>query len=189
MQFFAHFLQPFYATLTDTVGTWPVLSWFLSGPVSPSGRTLMTASLVLAVMILPIMTAISREVFLQTPKLHEEAALALGATRWEMISMAVLPFARSGMVSGAMLGLGRALGETMAVTMVLSGSPIIVFQLLQSGNPLSIAANIAQDFPEAHGSGINTLIATGLVLFIVTFLVNAVARWIVNRRAEFSGAN
>jgi phosphate transport system permease protein len=87
MQFFAHFLQPFYATLTDTVGTWPVLSWFLSGPVSPSGRTLMTASLVLAVMILPIMTAISREVFLQTPKLHEEAALALGATRWEMISM------------------------------------------------------------------------------------------------------
>lgn len=189
MQFFAHFLQPFYATLTDTVGTWPVLSWFLAGPVSPSGRTILTASLVLAVMILPIMTAISREVFLQTPKLHEEAALALGATRWEMISMAVLPFARSGMVSGAMLGLGRALGETMAVTMVLSGSPIIVFQLLQSGNPLSIAANIAQDFPEAHGSGINTLIATGLVLFIVTFLVNAVARWIVNRRAEFSGAN
>lgn len=189
MQFFARFLQPFYATLTETVGTWPVLNWFLAGPVSPSGRTLMTASLVLAVMILPIMTAISREVFLQTPKLHEEAALALGATRWEMISMAVLPFARSGMVSGAMLGLGRALGETMAVTMVLSGSPIIVFQLLQSGNPLSIAANIAQDFPEAHGSGINTLIATGLVLFIVTFVVNAVARWIVNRRAEFSGAN
>ena len=84
-------------------------------PRAPAS-TILTAALVLAVMILPIMTAICREVFLQTPKLHEEAALALGATRWEMVRMAVLPFARSGMVSGAMLGLGRALGETMAVT-------------------------------------------------------------------------
>ena len=187
--FFSGFLQPFYVTLTNTLGTLPVLDLFFAGPVSASGRTIMTAALVLAVMILPIMTAICREVFLQTPKLHEEAALALGATRWEMVRMAVLPFARGGMVSGAMLGLGRALGETMAVTMVLSGSPIVAVQLLQSGNPLSIAANIAQDFPEAHGTGVNTLIATGLILFIVTFIVNAVARWLVNRRAEFSGAN
>jgi phosphate transport system permease protein len=189
MQFFAHFLQPFYATLTDTVGTWPVLSWFLSGPVSPSGRTLMTASLVLAVMILPIMTAISREVFLQTPKLHEEAALALGATRWEMISMAVLPFARSGMVSGAMLGLGRALGETMAVAMVLSPGAGFHLQLLTSSNPNSIAANIALQFPEAYGLGVNQLIASGLILFVITLGVNMAARAIVARRAEFSGAN
>ena len=189
MQFFSGFLTPFYAWLNSTVGQVPVLEWFFGGQPSPTGRTILTAALVLAVMILPIMTAICREVFLQTPKLHEEAALALGATRWEMVRMAVLPFARGGMVSGAMLGLGRALGETMAVTMVLSGSPIVAVQLLQSGNPLSIAANIAQDFPEAHGTGVNTLIATGLILFIVTFIVNAVARWLVNRRAEFSGAN
>lgn len=186
---FSQFLQPFYVWLGNTLGTVPVLSWFFAGPVSPTGRTMMTASLVLAVMILPIMTAICREVFLQTPKLHEEAALALGATRWEMIRMAVLPFARGGMVSGAMLGLGRALGETMAVTMVLSSSSIITFELLQSGNPRTIAANIALAFPEAHGTGVNALVATGLILFIVTFAVNAVARWIVNRRAEFSGAN
>ncbi|HLT68412.1 MAG TPA: phosphate ABC transporter permease subunit PstC [Microbacterium sp.] len=187
--FFSGFLVPFYEWLNGAIGSVPVLSLFFGGQVSPTGRTILTASLVLAVMILPIMTAICREVFLQTPKLHEEAALALGATRWEMIRMAVLPFARGGMVSGAMLGLGRALGETMAVTMVLSGSPIIVLQLLQSGNPQSIAANIALHFPEAYGTGVNALIATGLILFVVTFAVNGVARWIVNRRSEFSGAN
>ena len=93
---------------------------FFAGPASATGRTILTAGIVLAVMILPIMTAICREIFLQTPRLHEEAALALGATRWEMIRMAVLPYARSGIVSAAMLGLGRALGETMAVAMVLS---------------------------------------------------------------------
>ena len=92
------------------------------GRVSATGRTMLVAGLVLAVMILPIITAVSREVFPQTPKLHEEAALALGATRWEMIRMAVLPFGRSGVISGAMLGLGRALGETMAVAIVLSVS-------------------------------------------------------------------
>ncbi|WP_221585513.1 phosphate ABC transporter permease subunit PstC [Microbacterium sp. G2-8] len=187
--FFSSFLQPFYVWLNSVAGDIPVLNLFFAGPVSPVGRTILTAALVLAVMILPIMTAICREVFLQTPKLHEEAALALGATRWEMIRMSVLPFARGGMVSGAMLGLGRALGETMAVTMVLSGSPIILLQLLQSGNPLTIPANIALSFPEAYGTGVNALIATGLILFIVTFIVNAAARWIVNRRSEFSGAN
>jgi phosphate transport system permease protein len=94
---------------------------------SGTGRTILTTSLVLAVMILPIITALCREVFLQTPKLHEEAALALGATRWEMIRMAVCPFARAGIVSAVMLGLGRALGETMAVAMVLSGAGVIKF--------------------------------------------------------------
>ena len=95
---------------------------FFAGPASATGRTIFTAGIVLAIMILPIITAISREVFAQTPRLHEEAALALGATRWEMIRLAVFPYARSGMVSGVMLGLGRALGETMAVAMVLSAS-------------------------------------------------------------------
>lgn len=178
-------VQPVYVWLNTYLGFIPLFG----GVVSGTGRTILTASLVLAVMILPIMTAINREIFLQAPVLHEEASLALGATRWEMIKMAVLPFGRAGMVSGAMLGLGRALGETMAVAMVLSATGLVTFQLLTSENPSTIAANIALSFPEAYGLNVNVLIATGLILFIVTFLVNAVARWIVSRRAEFSGAN
>lgn len=182
---FAPMLVPFYKWLNENLGWIPLFS----GTPSGTGKTILTASLVLAVMILPIMTAICREVFLQTPKLHEEAALALGATRWEMVRMAVLPFARSGMVSGAMLGLGRALGETMAVTLVLSPLGIVTFNLINPENPTTIPAIIALRFPEAHDEGVNTLIAAGLILFIVTFAVNFVARWIVSRRAEFSGAN
>jgi phosphate transport system permease protein len=182
---FAPMLVPFYKWLNENLGWIPIFS----GTPSGTGKTILTASLVLAVMILPIMTAICREVFLQTPKLHEEAALALGATRWEMVRMAVLPFARSGMVSGAMLGLGRALGETMAVTLVLSPLGIITFNLINPENPTTIPAIIALRFPEAHDEGVNTLIAAGLILFIVTFAVNFIARWIVSRRAEFSGAN
>ena len=167
------------------------LGWIplFAGPVSVTGRTMFVVGITLAVMILPIITAVSREVFLQTPKLHEEAALALGATRWEMIRMAVLPFGRSGIISGAMLGLGRALGETMAVAIILSGSGIITFNLISSGNPSSIAANIALNFPDSTGLAVNTLIASGLVLFVITLLVNSLARYIINRRSEFSGAN
>ena len=178
-------LQPFYVWLHDNAGWFPLFG----GDVSATGRTILTAAIVLAVMILPIMTAICREVFLQTPKLHEEAALALGSTRWEMIRMAVFPFARGGMVSAAMLALGRALGETMAVTMVLSASGVVSFEVLTSTNPTTIPANIALKFPEASGLGVNVLIFTGLVLFVITLLVNMFARWIVSRRAEFSGAN
>ncbi|NLB47513.1 MAG: phosphate ABC transporter permease subunit PstC [Microbacteriaceae bacterium] len=178
-------IQPIYTWLVDNMGWFPLFA----GPVSATGRTILTAAIVLAVMILPIITAMCREIFLQAPVLHEEAALALGATRWEMIKMAVLPFGRSGIVSASMLGLGRAIGETMAVAMVLSASGIVSLKLLTSGNPSTIAANIALSFPEAYGTNVNVLIATGLILFIVTFLVNAIARYIVNRRAEFSGAN
>lgn len=178
-------VQPFYSWLVDNLGWIPLFT----GPVSGTGRTVLTVAVVLAVMILPIITALCREIFLQTPRLHEEAALALGATRWEMIRMAVLPFGRPGIVSAIMLGLGRALGETMAVAMVLSPAVIISFALLQSQNPNTIAANIALNFPEAHDIGINALIATGLVLFLITIAVNSLARFIVNRRAAFSGAN
>ena len=181
----APLLQPFYTTLVEWFG------WFLpfAGPVSGTGRTILTVSVVLAVMILPIITAICREIFLQTPLLHEEAALALGATRWEMIRMAVLPFGLPGIISASMLGLGRALGETMAVAMVLSPSPDVFFQLLTSQNSNTIAANIALNFPEAHGVGVNILLATGLVLFVVTLLVNMLARVVINSRKAFSGAN
>ncbi|GAA1837921.1 phosphate ABC transporter permease subunit PstC [Agromyces salentinus] len=178
-------IQPVYSWLVTNLGWFPLFA----GPVSGTGRTILTAAVVLAVMVLPIMTAICREVFLQTPVLHEEAALALGATRWEMIRMSVLPFGRSGIISASVLGLGRALGETMAVAMVLSASGVISFQLLTSVNPSTIAANIALSFPEAYGLNVNVLIATGLILFVVTFAVNAFARWIVSRRKEFSGAN
>ena len=178
-------LQPTFVWLSEHLGFIPLFA----GPASGTGRTILTVAVVLAVMILPIVTALSREVFLQTPRLHEEAALALGATRWEMILMTVLPFARPGIVSASMLGLGRALGETMAVAMVLSPSTIISFALLTSQNPNTIAANIALSFPESYGLGVNQLIATGLVLFVITLAVNMIARAIVNRRKEFSGAN
>jgi len=176
---------PLYNWLTDNLGWLP----FFAPPVSGTGRTILTVAIVLAVMIIPIITALCREVFLQTPTLHEEAALALGATRWEMIRVAVLPFGRAGIVSAAMLGLGRALGETMVVAMVLSPAVVINFVLTSAENPTTIAGNIALNFPEAHGVGVNALIATGLILFIITLAINMIARIIVNRRKAFSGAN
>lgn len=162
---------------------------FFEGPASTTGRTMFTVGVVLAVMILPIMTAVNREVFLQTPVLQEEASLALGATRWEMIRMTVLPFGRSGIISGAMLGLGRALGETIAVALVLSPSHQITVNLIGSVNTSTVAANIALAFPESSGIAVNALIASGLALFVLTFLVNFGARAIIARRREFSGAN
>ncbi|RKR75395.1 phosphate ABC transporter permease subunit PstC [Frondihabitans australicus] len=181
----APFVQPFYNTLVNHVGWFPLFA----GPVSGTGKTILTAAIVLAVMCIPIMTAVMREIFLQAPRLHEEAALALGATRWEMIRMAVLPFARSGIVSAIMLGLGRALGETLAIAIVLSPATVISFAVLGSQNPNTIAANIALQFAEAQGVGLNALIASGLVLFVITLLINMAARFIVNRRKAFSGAN
>ncbi len=185
----APMVQPAFVWLNKTFGGVPVLGWFFGGQVSGTGRTILTAALVLAVMVLPIITAVSREVFLQTPRLHEEASLALGATRWEMIRQAVLPFGTPGIISACMLGLGRALGETMAVAMVLSPGDGFHLELLTSSNPNSIAANIALKFPEAYGLGVNQLIASGLILFVITLIVNMAARAIVARRAEFSGAN
>jgi phosphate transport system permease protein len=171
-------LFPVYDWLADNLGFIP----FFKGPASASGRTILTAAVVLAIMILPIITAITREIFAQTPRLHQEAALALGATRWEMLRLAVFPYGRSGIVSAVMLGLGRALGETMAVAMVLSASGVVSLNLISSSNPSTIAANIALGFSEATGLRVNVLIATGLVLFVVTFFVNFAARAIVGRR-------
>jgi phosphate transport system permease protein len=188
-------IQPVYSWLAENASWIPLFAPASAEPgsgiatVSGTGRTILTVGIVLAVMILPIITALCREIFLQTPKLHEEAALALGATRWEMIRVAVLPFGRSGIVSAAMLGLGRALGETMAVAMVLSPAAIVSFVLTSSQNPATIASNIALNYPEAHGVGVNVLIATGLILFVITFIVNSVARGVVDRRKAFSGAN
>jgi phosphate transport system permease protein len=151
-------------------------------------KSILIAGFVLAMMILPTVSAISREVFWQVPKGHIEASLALGATRWEMIRMAVLPFSRPGMISAAMLGLGRALGETIAVALILSAVFEINWQITEPGGN-SIAANIALKWGEAAGNGRSALIATGMVLFFITLVVNMTARWVVNRRREFSGAN
>ncbi len=174
----ANLSQPAQAWLNDHASWVP----FFAGKVSPTGRTILVAGLVLAIMVLPITTAICREVFARTPRLQEEAALALGATRWEMVRYAVFPHARSGMIAGVMLGLGRALGETMAVTMVLSaGGPLVTWKLVTSNNPATIASNIASRF-NGEDIGIQSvLLATGLVLFVFTFVVNFAARWVVAR--------
>jgi len=174
--FLAPNIFPVFRWLERNLGFLP----FFEGPVT-TGRTILTASIVLAIMALPIITAICREVFAQTPRYHEEAALALGATRWEMIRMTVFPYARSGVISATLLGLGRALGETMAIALVLSATGIITFNLISSQNPSTIAANIALQFGNASGAKIDTLIFSGLVLFVLTFAVNFLGRSIANR--------
>lgn len=169
--------QPVQRWLEGNLGFLP----FFKGPASATGRTILVAGVVLAIMCIPIITAISREVFSQTPRLHEEAALALGATRWEMVRYAVFPHSRSGMVAAVMLGLGRALGETMAVAMVLSATPIVTLNLISATNPATIASNIASNY-KAEDTRIQTvLLATGLVLFLFTFLVNFAARYVAGR--------
>lgn len=170
-------LVPLHGWLADKLGWLP----FFAGPASSTGRTMFTVGIVLGVMILPIITAVVREVFLQTPKKIVEGAYGLGATKWEMIRMTVLPFGRPALISATMLGLGRALGETMAVTIILSVSGIVTFNLVSSTNPTSIAANIALDFPESSGIDVNALIASGLVLFAITLIVNMAARWVIAR--------
>jgi phosphate transport system permease protein len=155
---------------------------------SIASGTIFNGGVVLAVMILPIMTAISRDVFERTPRANIEAAWALGATKWEMIRLAVLPFGRPGLISGAMLGLGRALGETIAITLILSkpgdGSPFTPSIFANGETFASKIANNAAEFNDPKQTG--AFIAAGLVLFVLTFAVNAAARSVVNRRKEFS---
>ena len=148
-------------------------------------KSLFIAGVVLAIMVLPTISAISREVFKQVPRSHLEASLALGATRWEMIRMAVLPFGRAGVISAAMLGLGRALGETIAVAVILSALFDVNIHITEPGGN-TFAANIALKWNEAGPNGLSALIASGLVLFIITLSVNAVARSIIARRKEFT---
>jgi len=169
-------VQPVWQALHDGLGFIP-----LFGAEQVAGRSVLTGSVVLAIMILPIIAAVSREVFVQAPTAQREAALALGATRWEMIRLAVLPFGSSGVIGAAMLGLGRALGETIAVAMVLPAAFTVSLQLLNT-NGNSIAANIANTFAEAGTQGRGALIASGLVLFVITLLVNMAARLIVARK-------
>ena len=165
-------IYPFWNWVAKYLGWIPIFA----GPAANPSRTVATVSVVLAVMILPIITSMSRDIFLQPPRLQEEAALALGATKWEMVKLAVLPCGNSGVVSASMLGLGRALGETMAVLMILSPGLNYSVKLLQASQNQTIAANIAAQYPEANDLGVSVLIGTGLVLFLITFVVNFIAR-------------
>lgn len=151
------------------------------------GKSLFTASVVLAVMILPIITAVTREVFRQTPEGGKQAALALGATRWEMIRMTVIPYGRPGFISAVLLGFGRAIGETIAVALVLSSTTVITGHLLASKGT-TIAGNIAVYYGDAGKVGLGALIASGLVLFVLTLIVNSLARGIVVRAARKQAA-
>lgn len=149
---------------------------FFSGPIY--GPSVFTASVVLAIMVLPYIAAVAREVLMAVPRSQREAALALGATRWETISGAVLPYARSGIIGGIILGLGRAIGETMAVTMVIGNSHEFSASLLSPG--YTMASLVANEFAEATGDAhVAALMAVGFVLFVVTLLVNGIARWLV----------
>ena len=167
----------------------PAEKWFSStfsfipflGGGTPTGPNYFIAGLILAIMILPIVSAISREVIATVPRENKEAALALGATRWEMIRMAVLPYARPGITGGAMLGLGRAIGETIAVVLIIGNAPVIGSHLFNQG--YTLAAVIANEFGEAANTPIHksALFAAGLVLFVLTLIVNFLARRYVVR--------
>jgi len=177
-------LQPKLQPFEDWLGS--VLGWIplFDNSAGVTG-TIFIGSVVLAIMILPIVTAISREVFAQTPTFHKEGALALGATRWEMIRTAILPFGTPGVISAAMLGLGRALGETIAVALIFSTVSTFSFSLFSGGETFaSKIANNAAEFDTPTKAG--AFIAAGLVLFVLTFVVNAIARVVIERRKAFS---
>jgi phosphate transport system permease protein len=167
------------AFLVRYLGWIPLFSNPTGTPLSFS-KSIFSASVILAVMILPIIAAISREVLRQVDPAQKEAALALGATRWEMVRTAVLPPSRPGIISATMLGLGRALGETIAVALVIGNTYTISAHVLPSGGA-TIASNIANLFGEADSVGRSALIASGLVLFLLTLAVNLIARYIILR--------
>jgi phosphate transport system permease protein len=177
-----------FGPATVPIQTWldENLGWlpFFEGPPSATGRTMFTVALVLTVMILPIVSALAREVFLQTPRKLEEAAFGLGATRSEVIRIAVLPYSRSAIVSASLLGLGRALGETMAVTLILSVSGGVTLNVISSANPSTIAANIALRFPESSGLNVSVLFASGLALFAITLVVNMLGHRLLRRHRQ-----
>jgi phosphate transport system permease protein len=159
-----------------------VLGWIplLHSRTGAYGRSVFAASVLLAIMVVPIVAALARELFRQVPTATREAALALGASRWEVIRTAVLPSSRRGLVGATMLGLGRALGETIAVALVLSATFSVNIHLVEPGGN-TIAANIATKFGEAGSTGRAALIGSGLVLFAITLAVNAIARLVIAR--------
>jgi phosphate transport system permease protein len=178
--FLAPKLVGFYKMVSGWFDGWPILG-NIFGHAS-AGRTFMTAGLILSVMITPIITSIAREVIETCPQTDRDGALALGATRWEMITGAVLPHSMSGIVGAVMLGLGRAMGETIAVALVIGSAPTITANLFSSGD--SLPSVIAFQWGEATGIKRSALIAMGLTLFIITIVVNLSATAVVNRATK-----
>ncbi len=176
---FAPFLQQtLQPALISAFGDIPILSSVFAGP--PYGIGILTASLILAIMVLPFITSISRDVFDAVPPVLKEAAYGVGCTTWEVFRSVVLPYTRVGVIGGVMLGLGRALGETMAVTFVIGNAHKISASLLHPGT--TISASIANEFTEAVGDlYTSSLIALGLLLFVITFIVLAIARYMLMR--------
>jgi phosphate transport system permease protein len=176
---FAPFLQQHVQpALIDLFGGIPLLNQVFAGP--PYGIGIFTAGLILAIMVIPFVSSISRDVFETTPAVLKESAYALGCTKWEVISSVVVPYGRSGVLGGVMLGLGRALGETMAVTFVIGNAHKISASILAPGT--TISATIANEFTEAVGDLYTaSLIALGFILFVITFIVLAIARYMLSR--------
>jgi phosphate transport system permease protein len=176
---FAPFVQKYIQPpLIDTFDGWPVLGTLFAGP--PYGIGMLTAGFILAIMVLPFITAISRDVFEAVPAVLKEATYGLGCTTWEVFKHVILPYARVGVIGGVMLGLGRALGETMAVTFVIGNAHTVSASILQPGT--TISASIANEFTEAVGDlYTSSLIALGLILFVITFIVLAIARYMLLR--------
>lgn len=174
-------MQPW---LIEHVGPLPLIGRLFEGP--PFGIGLLTAGMVLAIMVLPFITAVMREVFRMTPHSLREAAYGVGATQWEVVSSVVLPWSRAGVIGGMMLGLGRALGETMAVTFVIGNAHRISTSLLAPATTISAA--IASEFNEAVGElYTSSLIAIGLLLFVITFIIIAAARLMLMRLQDREG--
>jgi phosphate transport system permease protein len=176
---FAPFLQRYVQPLLiDTLGNVPLVGEVFAGP--PYGIGMLTAGLILAIMVLPFITAISRDVFDAVPPVLKEAAYGVGCTTWEVFRYVVLPYTRVGVIGGCMLGLGRALGETMAVTFVIGNAHKVVASILQPGT--TISATIANEFTEAVGDlYTSSLIALGLILFAITLIVLSIARYLLMR--------
>ena len=173
--FLQKYVQPF---LIDTFGSIPILGTLFEGP--PYGIGMLTAGLILAIMVLPFVTSISRDVFSAVPPVLKEAAYGVGCTTWEVFRNVILPYTRVGVIGGFMLGLGRALGETMAVTFVIGNAHKISASILAPGT--TISASIANEFTEAVGDlYTSSLIALGLILFFITFIVLAAARYMLAR--------
>jgi phosphate transport system permease protein len=179
---FAEYAQPL---LKNTLGKLPVIGVLFDGPMMGIG--VLTAGLILSVMIIPFIASVMRDVFETCPGVLKESAYALGCTRWEVVRKIVLPYTRVGVVGGVMLGLGRALGETMAVTFVIGNAHQLSWSLFAPGN--SIASTLANEFAEAEaGLHMSSLFALGLILFLITFVVLAAAKVMLLRLAKNEGA-
>jgi len=178
---FADHIQPW---VTDNLGNWPIIGTLVDGP--PMGIGMFTAGLILAIMVIPFMTAVMRDVFETVPHVLKESAYGLGSTTWEVVWNVVLPYTRVGVIGGIMLGLGRALGETMAVTFVIGNAHEISPSLFMAGN--TIASTLANEFTEADGQLYSSsLVAFGLVLFVITIIVLSIAKLLLLKMQALEG--